>query len=100
MKSIEEIKEYIASVHWTFAKTYAETAPHEYTVRDWNPDKEELFVKFVEFIRKNGSVKTFWGNEYVYYNIDEWYYWTMGDPLEETILINRAKRKIKQDEGE
>jgi hypothetical protein len=28
---------------------------------------------------------------YTYLDIDGWHYWTMGCPLHQTILINRAK---------
>lgn len=34
MKWPEELDEFIASVEWVFAKTYAKRWPHEYIVRD------------------------------------------------------------------
>jgi hypothetical protein len=34
------------------------------------------------------------GTTYTYRNIDDYKYWTMGAPLSQTILINRAKIEV------
>ncbi|HLC43531.1 MAG TPA: hypothetical protein VJK08_00140 [Patescibacteria group bacterium] len=86
----EEIKDYIASVKWQFAKTMS-AIPHEYTVAEWNPGKKDLFETFILCIRENGYKNVFYGKEYMYFDVDGYKYWTMGNPLEETTLINRAK---------
>lgn len=84
-------RKYIVSVKWIFAKTYASTAPHEYTrVREHESLKEE-FYWFIEFIRKNGYRKKFGSYTYTYYNLDGYKYWTMGAPVKQTVLINRVK---------
>ena len=88
--SLKEIKEYIANVKWQYAKTMPEH-PHEYTVKEWNLDKVDMFDKFVEFIRKEGYDEYFYRRKMRYYDIGGYKYWTMGAPLEATILINRAK---------
>ena len=49
------------------------------------------FVWFVEFIRDYGFKCKFAGKEHTYYELDGYYYWTMGDPIEETIILNRCK---------
>jgi hypothetical protein len=86
----KEINEYITSVKWQFAKTMPDN-PHEYTMTEWNPDKKELFDEFVLFIRKNGYEGYYFQKKFMYYDFDGYKYWTMGNPLEETTLINRAK---------
>jgi len=74
---------------WTFARTMPET-PHEYTLRTKAPN-ENIFERVVLHIREKGYKALFGSVEYTYLNIDEWKYWTMGEPLEHTTLINRAK---------
>jgi len=88
---INEIKDYIASVRWQFAKTMPKH-PHSYTLKKWNPDKIDIFEKFVIFIRENGYEEKYLGQKYFYFDVEGYQYWTMGAPLEKTILINRAKR--------
>lgn len=85
-----KLREMIARCQWKFAKTMP-FAPHEYIVRDKCPLTDEEFVYFVEMQRKYG-IKERWGkynNPYLY--IDDYKYWTMGAPIEETTVINRAK---------
>lgn len=65
--------------------------PHYYTVREWSKDKESEFVWFVEEIRQFGITERYFKIPYIYLVIDNWKYWTMGSPIEKTIIINRAK---------
>ena len=66
-------------------------APHEYIVRGKCPLTEEEFVYFVNMQREHG-VKEHWGKYFhPYLYIDDYKYWTMGAPIEETIIMNRAK---------
>ena len=85
--------------HYKFAKTMPQN-PHAYTLRK-NWEDGELFEAVVQFIRDNGQ-KEFWGwgrarRPYMYYYFDGYKYWTMGAPLHETILINRAKDESDED---
>lgn len=86
---LKDFKDFIAKSKWIFAKTYAEKAPHEYTLRKDHSKKE--FEDAVVFIRENGQTELFWRKEFIYYYEGEYKYWTYGDPVSETILINRAK---------
>lgn len=87
----KEINKWLNKHTWTFAKTMKEI-PHEYIVKDKLSDEDkEIFVKVVIFIRENGYKQTFKGYEYTYYEIDGHKYWTMGDKIEKTIILNRAK---------
>ena len=84
----EKIEEFIAKNKWHFAKTMPQN-PHEYCLRR-EADKTE-FERFVRLIRKEGYQELYEGEMYICYNAGHYKYWTMGEPLEKTILINRAK---------
>jgi hypothetical protein len=83
----EELKVFIKNTIWTFAKTMPKW-PHEYIVRK-NVD-EKLFVLLVECIRNNGYLGHFYKKEITYYDYKEYTYWTMGAPIAETTIVNRA----------
>ena len=86
----------ISRCEWTFAKSMP-FAPHEYIVKDKCPLTTEEFEYFVNMQREHG-VKERWGkhnNAYLY--IDDYKYWTMDAPLEETKVINRAKINVLKD---
>ena len=92
----DKLREMIARCEWKFAKTMP-FAPHEYIVRDKCPLTDEEFVYFVDMQRRFG-VKERWGkynNPYLY--IDDYKYWTMGAPYDETTVINRAKACVVED---
>ncbi len=87
---IEDIKNWLDKHAWTFAKTMKEM-PHEYIVKDKLSEKDkEMFVKVVIFIRENGYKESFGSKKYTYYNFGEYKYWTMGDKIEKTIILNRT----------
>jgi hypothetical protein len=87
--NLDGLRWLIDSSHWTFARSMPHI-PHEYTLRRRSPD-EEAFERFVLLIAEQGYVKTWRGTPRRYLDIDGWKYWTMGAPLAETILINRAR---------
>ena len=92
MKSFpDEIKSFISSSEWTYAKSYATTWPHWYIVRK-NVD-EGMFVKTVEYIRANGYEAQFYNQKHVHFDDDKYSYWTMGAPIEETTIINRCLKE-------
>ena len=74
---------------WRFAKTMPDN-PHFYSLKkEWdNPDE---FLEAVQYIRQNGVPKMFGGREYTVLYHNGFRYWTMGSPLEDTYLINRAE---------
>ena len=90
-----KLRDMIARCHWTFAKTMP-WAPHEYIVRGKCALTEDEFLYFVDMQQRFG-VHEHWGKYYhPYLYIDDYKYWTMGAPYEETIIINRAKVKQKE----
>ena len=74
---------------WTFAKTMPEN-PHEYTVR-LKGRADEDFREAVRVIRRRGGRVYFKDRPYTSLDADGWRYWTMGAPVLETTVINRAR---------
>ena len=90
----ERLREMVARCQWTFAKTMP-WCPHEYIVRGKCPLSEEEFLYFIDMQRNYGKVER-WGRYITpYLYIDDYKYWTMGAPVEETIVMNRAKVEKK-----
>jgi len=88
MRFPEPIKAFIDTTTWTFAKTMP-LWPHEYIVRD-RVDCA-LFAAVVDHIRQYGFEGRFYQRPITYFAEDGLLYWTMGAPLEETIIINRCR---------
>jgi hypothetical protein len=84
------LRDFIATSKWTFAKTMPEW-PHEYIVRE--RVDENLFLQLVRHIRAHGYEGKFYQESYTYFDHDGMAYWTMGEPLEETIIINRCRKE-------
>jgi len=80
--------DYIHEQSWHYAKSMP-LWPHEYTLLDRSTDRA-MFYELVKTIRKYGYQKMFFKKEMTYMNIGEYKYWSMGAPVEETILINRC----------
>jgi len=89
---VEEAREFIAAHEWTFAKSMPKI-PHWYVVRNECRSGEE-FEAFVTLIREQGYEKRWFKRTFIYLDIDEWQYWTMGAPISETTIINRAKNTV------
>ena len=91
----DEINSFITGHAWRFAKTMAHM-PHSYVVKAKCRDAFE-FERFVMHIRQNGYRAKFGRATYTYL---DWpvngiihQFWTMGAPLDITIIINRAVKK-------
>ncbi len=87
------IEQLLLSHSWKAAtsKVY-EKLPHEYSLqRLWLNDED--FAWCVEYIRRVGYETRFIGRVWTYYDVGEYQYWTMGSPVPETTLINRAVRR-------
>jgi len=61
---LENINKFIEKCNWTFAKTYADTWPHEYIVQE--KVQNDLFVLFANFIDINGYKELFYQKTVVY----------------------------------
>ena len=91
----EKLKEFIRNEKWTYAKTMPEWE-HEYIVRD--RVDENLFVEMVQHIRQHGYEANFYKRKITYFDEDGLTYWTMGEPLDKTIIINRCKKENTYEE--
>lgn len=89
-KLSKELRNFVDTSKWTFAKTMPEW-PHEYIVR--KRVDEVLFDAFVRHIRQYGIKGRFYQRTLTYFAEDGLLYWTMGDPIEETTIINRCKEE-------
>jgi len=86
----EQVSEVLDAHPWRFAKTMPDN-PHDYTLRkQWD---DSLFSRVVQHLREHGYRTWFNGRPYTQYDSGDYFYWTMGAPLSETILINRKLRK-------
>lgn len=85
----EQFKAFIERQSFTKAKT-AVRNPHEYIVRHKSVNgSDEEFVAVVEFIRENGFHLSFWQKDYIVFPLDGHFYWTQGNPIPETTILNR-----------
>ena len=87
----DHLRKFIRESTWTFAKTYAKTWPHEYIVRD--RVDEGLFVELATHIRTHGYISKFYHKDITYFDESDKVYWTMGEPIEEMIIINRCGKE-------
>lgn len=88
---IERLRKLIQASRWKLAKSMP-NIPHEYTLKAEWINKGD-FEYFVQYIRDFGYQRIFYGRIYTYFDIDGYSYWTMGSPIDQTILINRAVKK-------
>lgn len=82
-----KLNEAIRRCRWQFAKTYANTHPHEYIVRS-QCDCPEAFDTICECIRKDGHTERFFSTTNTYLMEGEYTYWRMGD------VVNRRWNAI------
>ena len=87
---MDTLKQAIAKQKWTFAKTFAKTAPHEYIIKHQNP---ELFKAIVDLIDTKGYTKDFTLSGHTetnkYFEISGYRYWHYG------VVLNRVDKKTK-----
>lgn len=86
-------RDFIAKHEWREAITYRETAPHEYVLRKRKTGEQgnRDFNQFIDLVRRFGYADFYYKVRHIYWVIDEFKYWTMGWPVEETTVINRAR---------
>lgn len=83
---------FVSKYPWILSKTYSNVTPHEYYIKsDLDEWGQSEFMRVVEYIREQGFLCKFSGKEYMYYELDGYYYWTVGDPVEETNILNRCR---------
>ena len=78
----DEIRSFIETTLWIFAKTYAKTWPHEYIVQE--KVDNDLFLKLAQHIDTYGHKKYFYKKKMIYFNYNGHVYWHMEN------IINRC----------
>jgi hypothetical protein len=89
----ENQKQFINDSHWIFAKTYAETWPHEYIVMEQVDRK--LFAELAGYIDDHGYDAN-------YFDYDGITYWHMDNiinrcPVPETYRRRKAEGRLPED---
>lgn len=87
--NITEAREFLQSAPWIYAKSYSESFPHYYTTRDRVRD-DQAFESFIEFMRDNAKIKSFYSKQYLYFEDGGFEYWEMGRPKKAVQVINKA----------
>lgn len=88
VQRVEWLRSFIDCRRWREGKA---DPSHEYTVREWLPAGTKEFEHVVEVIRQFGVPAQYEWRIYVYLHIDGMKYWTMGEPVSETTVLNRAE---------
>lgn len=91
--TLEEVRGWLDSQTWVWAKSYAKTAPHWYVVRNKCVDTER-FLEVAEFISLHGQEERFWRAKYTYLYYGDFKYWAMGTTHADSsvaVVINRAR---------
>ena len=86
----EYAKSLIAKVHWIWAKTYP-SIPHEYIVRGKCGLSDDEFLYLVMAQREYGVHEQWHKYNFPYLYVNGYKYWTMGDAIEDTVILNRQK---------
>jgi hypothetical protein len=84
----DDVRRFIESTAWTFAKTYAATWPHEYVVR--TPQNAAMIVALARHIFEHGVEGRFYSQVRKYHHEAGKVYWSMDDTPEGTGLVNRC----------
>lgn len=89
----EKFGRLIEKMPYRYATTMKDN-PHSYTMRaEWKDDNN--FDWAVQYIREHGYNNYYKGYQYTQIDVNEYFYWTMGAKIEDTILINRKVRNEK-----
>ena len=105
-EELDEFRDYIDRHTWKIAKTFENFSPHQYIInypcwknkedgrcsgfcKSCKKEREE-FERWAKFIRKYGERQKMLKTVYTVFCLDERQYWTMGDPMLTTWVLNRA----------
>jgi len=83
-----DIRNFVATTPWRFARTYAATWPHEYVVR--NATNAPMILALARHIFEHGVEGRFYSQIRRYHHEGGKVYWSMADAPEAATLINRC----------
>ena len=84
----DDLRKFVESTAWTFAKTYATTWPHEYVVR--TAQNAPMVEALARHIFENGEDERFYSRVLKYHHEGGKVYWSMDPTPESTGLVNRC----------
>lgn len=84
----DDVRSFVESTRWTFARTYADTWPHEYVVR--NDRNAAMILALARHIFEHGIDGRFYSQVRKYHHEGGKVYWSMAAAPEEATLINRC----------
>ena len=84
----DDVRRFVDSAVWTFAKTYALTWPHEYVVR--TPENASMILAIARHIFQHGVEGRFYSRIRKYHHEHGKVYWSMDEAPNDTTLINRC----------
>jgi hypothetical protein len=84
----DDVRRFVGSTPWTFAKTYATTWPHEYVVR--SADNAAMILALARHIFEHGTAGRFYSQVRKYHHEAGQVYWSMDDTPETTGPVNRC----------
>ena len=70
-----DLREFVASTQWTFAKTYTATWPHEYAAQ--TPATAPMILALARHILEHGTDGRFYSQVRKYHDEDGMVYWAM-----------------------
>ena len=83
-----DVRDFVESTSWRFAKTYATTWPHEYVVR--TAENAPMILALARHIFEHGVDGRFYSQVRKYHHEDGKVYWSMDSSPESTSLVNRC----------
>jgi hypothetical protein len=83
-----DLRSFVESTPWRFAKTYAATWPHEYVVR--TPENAPMILALARHIFEHGVDGRFYSQVRKYHHEGGKVYWSMDSSPETTNLVNRC----------
>lgn len=84
----DDVRKFVESTRWTFAKTYAATWPHEYVVR--RAENAPMILALARHIFDHGTEGRFYSQVRKYHHEGGKVYWSMDSTPETTDLVNRC----------
>ena len=90
---LQKFKDFIEKQNWTFAKTYAQTAPHEYIIHGETKGDNTEYEQAVDFIKKNGFLGYWWKRPRIYFALEGRFYWVLGTQEDPIKVMNRCDWK-------
>lgn len=88
----DDVRTFVDSAVWTFAKTYAGTWPHEYVVR--TSQNITMILALARHIFEHGIDGRFYSQTRKYHHEGGKVYWSMDPTPDATTLVNRCDEAL------